>query len=200
MSEPIDWFRRPGADDPGTLNACYNALDRHVIRGRADEVALVADRDYSYSRLLTEASACAGALQALGVGVGDAVLLEGLPPLQQVVGTLACARLGAVAIDTAAGAAAQPALAVVGTLADATAGEAPVITVDETGELTWETAMTAGRTDPAACADVRADLPLRVAGGRPVPTGEHLLAVAASEVDDPVLGPLLAGGTLRLPA
>ena len=34
-STTIDWFRKP-ADSPadGTLNACYNALDRHVIRGR----------------------------------------------------------------------------------------------------------------------------------------------------------------------
>ena len=195
MSEPIDWFRRPGADDRGTLNACYNALDRHVIRGRADEVAMVADREYSYSRLLTETSACAGAMQAFGLAVGDEVLVLGLPPLQHVVVTLACARLGVVAVDAAPQ---PPAMAVVGTLADAPAGGAPVITADETGELTWETAMTAGRTDPAACADVPAGLPLRVVGGRPVPTAEHLLAVAAGEVDDPVLSPLLAGGTQRL--
>ena len=34
----VTWFRAPDGDDPGTLNACYNALDIHVIRGRADEV------------------------------------------------------------------------------------------------------------------------------------------------------------------
>jgi hypothetical protein len=37
----VSWFRAPADDDPGTLNACYDALDIHVIRGRAEEIALV---------------------------------------------------------------------------------------------------------------------------------------------------------------
>ena len=51
----IDWFTPPRAalDDNhppfyrwfpgGRLNVCYNALDRHVIRGRADQDALIYD-------------------------------------------------------------------------------------------------------------------------------------------------------------
>ena len=39
----VTWFRPPGGDDPGTLNACYNALDIHVIRGRADDDAVSLD-------------------------------------------------------------------------------------------------------------------------------------------------------------
>ena len=50
----IDWIHRPrdsgadgadpGTDPGGTLNLCFNALDRHVVRGLADEVALRVDR------------------------------------------------------------------------------------------------------------------------------------------------------------
>lgn len=196
MSEPIDWFRRPGAGDPGTLNACFNALDRHVVRGRADDLALLGDREYSYARLLTEVAAFAGAMRAFGVGIGQEVLVSGLPPLQDVVVSLACARLGVVLHGTPPPA---PALAVLGTLPAAPVGEAAVITADTSGELTWDAMMAAGRTDPAGCADVPAEAPLRVVGGRAVPTAEHLLAVAAGEADDAVLGPLLAGGTLTLP-
>ena len=38
---PVNWFRPPADGDPGTLNACYEALDIHVIRGRADDVAAI---------------------------------------------------------------------------------------------------------------------------------------------------------------
>ena len=51
----VDWFRKPERvlDDStppfyrwfpdGTLNTCFNALDRHVIRGAADRPALIHD-------------------------------------------------------------------------------------------------------------------------------------------------------------
>lgn len=192
----LAWFRRPSAGAPGTLNACFNALDRHVVHGRADDLAVVADRDYSYARLLTEVAALAGALRAFDLSLGHEVLVSGLPPLEHVLATLACARLGLVVHDTAPPA---PAMALLGTLPPGPVGEAPVITADASGDLTWDTAMTAGRTDPAACADVPADAPLRVVDGRPVPLAAHLAAVVSGEVDDDVLGPLLAGGTLHLP-
>lgn len=198
MSDPttaLAWFRLPSDTHPGTLNACYNAVDQHVIAGRADDVALVGDRDYSYARLLTEVAALAGALRALGVSAGDQVLVSDLPPVYDVLATLACARLGAVVHETAPPA---PVALIVGTV-PATPVAVPVITADDTGELPWETAMTAGRTDPAACHDVPGDAILRVVAGRPVPTAAYLSAVIAGEVDDPVLGPLLAGGTVHLP-
>ena len=90
------------------------------------------------------------------------------------------------------------ALAVVGTAGAHDLGAAPLITIDESGELDWPTAMRAGRTDPAGCAEVPGDAPLRVVDGIPVPTAEHLLAVAAGEVIDPVLTPLMAGETVAL--
>lgn len=195
-AETLAWFRRPSGGASGTLNACYHAVDRHVIRGLADDLAVVADRDYSYARLLTEVAAFAGALRAFDLSLGDEVLVGDLPPLQHVIVTLACARLGLVVHDTEPPA---PAMAVLGTLPDGPVGEAPVITIDATGEVTWQAAMVAGRTDPAACVDVPGDALLRVVDGVGVPVAAHLAAVASGAVMDPVLGPLLAGGTLHLP-
>jgi propionyl-CoA synthetase len=85
------------------MNTCFNALDRHVIAGRADQVALIYDspvtntiRKYTYRELLDEVSRFAGALKALGVGKGDTVIIY-MPMIPQaVISMLACARLGAV--------------------------------------------------------------------------------------------------------
>ena len=63
------------------LNTCFNALDRHVIRGAADRPALIHDsaddrraQTYTYAELLTEVAAFAGALRAMGVDKGDRVI------------------------------------------------------------------------------------------------------------------------------
>ncbi len=87
----------------GTLNTCYNALDRHVIAGRGDQAALIYDspvtgarRTYSYAQLLDDVAAFAGALRALGVEKGDRVVVY-MPMIPETVVTmLACARIGAV--------------------------------------------------------------------------------------------------------
>lgn len=180
----VDWFRKPGRlgqDDPGTLNACFNALDRHVIRGRADEVAAtLAGRDWTYAELLSEVGAFGGALCAFGVGVDDTVVVGRLPPFEEVVASLAVARLGAVrwyadraVHDLAVVAeAARPRVVVVATMIgvdlEVDLVETPVITVDESGELSWDTVRRAGQSDPAACADVRADAALAILDGRPI--------------------------------
>jgi propionyl-CoA synthetase len=91
------WF--PG----GLLNTCYNALDRHVIKGRADQAALIYDsavtgvsQTLTYAELLASVAAFAGGLRALGVGKGDRVVVY-MPMIPEaVVAMLACARLGAV--------------------------------------------------------------------------------------------------------
>jgi hypothetical protein len=191
----VIWFRPP-AGDAGTLNACYNAVDVHVIRGRAEQAALLdGERPLTFARLLTEVGAFAGVLQAFGVRMGDEVVVLDVPPLEDTVLQLACARVGAVLFREPSP---TPALAVVGTAGRHDLGAVPVITVDDSGELDWPTAMRAGRTDPAGCADVPGDAPLRVIDGTAVPTAEHLLAVAAGAVIDPVLTPLMAGETLAL--
>ena len=193
----VIWFRPP-AGDTGTLNACYNAVDIHVIRGRAEQVALLdGDRPLTFARLLTEVGALAGVLQAFGVGLGDEVVLIDAPPLEDTMVQLACARVGAVLLREPSP---TPALAVVGTASGHDFGAVPLITVDDTGELDWTTAMRAGRTDPAGCAEVPGDGLLRVIDGTPVPTAAHLLAVAAADVVDPVLTSLMAGEPLVLAA
>lgn len=111
----IDWFKKPTQvlDDstppryrwfPGaTLNTCYNALDRHVIRGAAERTAIIYDspiagtqKKISYAELLGEVGAFAGVLEQLGVAKGDRVVIY-MPMIPEaVVAMLACARLGAV--------------------------------------------------------------------------------------------------------
>ncbi|MEJ2274741.1 MAG: propionyl-CoA synthetase [Woeseiaceae bacterium] len=101
LSEPSPqiyrWF------EGGRLNTCYNALDRHVERGRGNQAAVIYDspvtdtkRSISYAELLTEVAQFAGALAAQGVTAGDRVILY-MPMIPQaIVAVLACARLGAV--------------------------------------------------------------------------------------------------------
>jgi hypothetical protein len=191
----VIWFRPP-AGDAGTLNACYNAVDIHVIRGRAEQVALLdGERPVTFARLLTEVGAFAGVLQAFGVRMGDEVVVLDVPPFEDTVLQLACARVGAVVFRELSP---TPGLAVVGSAGSHDVGAVPLITVDDSGELDWPTAMRAGRTDPAGCAEVPGDAPLRVVDGTAIATAAHLLAVAAGEVVDPVLTPLMAGETLAL--
>jgi propionyl-CoA synthetase len=86
-----------------TLNTCYNALDRHVVAGHADRVAVIYDsavtgtkQQISYAELLAEVAAFAGALRAHGVAKGDRVIIY-LPMIPEaVIAMLACARIGAV--------------------------------------------------------------------------------------------------------
>ncbi|HEX2705557.1 MAG TPA: AMP-binding protein, partial [Candidatus Lustribacter sp.] len=91
------WF--PGA----TLNTCYNALDRHVENGRADQVALHYDspvagvkRSYTYAEVLGEVRRLAGALAGAGVGKGDRVVVYMPMVPEAAFAMLACARLGAI--------------------------------------------------------------------------------------------------------
>ena len=87
----------------GEMNTCYNALDRHVEGGRADQVALIYDspvtdtiRKFTYKELLDLVSRFAGALKGLGVGKGDTVIIYMPMVPQATVAMLACARLGAI--------------------------------------------------------------------------------------------------------
>ena len=100
-----DWFTRPSATSTGTLNFAFNALDRHVVRGLADEPALLvpsapagARSFYSYADLLEQVAQLGGALRELGVTAGRTVVLALPVGPELVFGLLACARLGAVAV------------------------------------------------------------------------------------------------------
>ena len=87
----------------GRTNVCYNALDRHVEAGRAEQPALIyhsamtgARRTLTYRALTDETARFAGALAAQGVEYGDRVVIYMPMVPEAVVAMLACARLGAV--------------------------------------------------------------------------------------------------------
>ena len=93
----LSWFRKPGPGEPGSLNLCYNALDRHVIRGQAADAALItADSTRDFATLLQQVAELAGALAALGVKPGDQVGTRLADPADALLANLACDRLGAV--------------------------------------------------------------------------------------------------------
>ncbi len=114
-AKAIDWIKPPQkVFDPdmgvygrwfpdGTLNTCYNAVDRHVKNGRADQAALIYDipvtgmkRTFTYAQLLAEVNAVASVLKDFGVTKGDRVLAY-MPMIPEaVIGVLACARIGAI--------------------------------------------------------------------------------------------------------
>jgi propionyl-CoA synthetase len=87
----------------GKMNTCYNAVDRHVENGRADQTAIIYDSPVTntitkitYKELQTKVAAFAGGLASLGVVKGDTVVIY-MPMIPEAaVAMLACARLGAV--------------------------------------------------------------------------------------------------------
>jgi propionyl-CoA synthetase len=87
----------------GTLNTCFNAVDRHVRDGRGGQPALIYDspvtgsqRVLTYQGLRDEVARFAGVLQGLGVAAGDRVVIYMPMVPEAVVAMLACARIGAV--------------------------------------------------------------------------------------------------------
>jgi len=86
----------------GQTNLCYNAVDRH-LEARGEQLALVGistetgqTREISYRELHREVNTFAAALQALGVGTGDRVVIY-MPHIPEAaIAMLACARIGAV--------------------------------------------------------------------------------------------------------
>ena len=85
------------------MNTCYNAVDRHVEEGRADQAALIYDspitgkqRTFTYAELLNKVSRFAGVLRGLGVEKGDRVIIYMPMVPQAVIAILATSRIGAV--------------------------------------------------------------------------------------------------------
>ena len=85
----------------GSLNACANAVDRHVAAGLGERVAFhfvgePGDREsMTYGRLHEQVQRAANAMTELGVSAGDRVVLYLPNLLESVVAMLACARIGA---------------------------------------------------------------------------------------------------------
>ena len=85
----------------GSLNVSYNCVDRHVLAGKGDKVALHFEgepgdqRTVTYAQLLDEVQRFANVLKGLGVGKGDRVNIYLPMIVEAVVAMLACARIGA---------------------------------------------------------------------------------------------------------
>ena len=86
----------------GTLNACYNCIDRHLDT-KGDDVAIIWEGDdpnddakITYRELHERVSKFANALKALGAKKGDRITIY-MPMIPEAaISMLACARIGAV--------------------------------------------------------------------------------------------------------
>jgi len=112
-AENLHWFKKwskvlkwkaPHAQwfTGGKLNLSYNCLDRHVLEGRKNKVALFFEGEpgdtkvYTYGQLLDEVKKFANVLKYNGVKKGDRICIY-LPMIPEaVIAMLACARIGAV--------------------------------------------------------------------------------------------------------
>ncbi|MGL4748777.1 MAG: propionyl-CoA synthetase [Shewanella sp.] len=87
----------------GELNTCYNAIDRHVLAGRGEQIAIhyvspVTETEYSitYHELLAQVARLAGYLRTMGVTKGDRVVIYMPMVPETAYAMLACARIGAI--------------------------------------------------------------------------------------------------------
>jgi propionyl-CoA synthetase len=87
----------------GKLNTCFNALDRHVENGRADQIALIYDspvtntiKRFTYRELRDLTAHFSGVLTNQGVSKGDTVIIYMPMVPEAVIAMLACARIGAI--------------------------------------------------------------------------------------------------------
>jgi len=92
----IRWY------EDGTLNACYNCVDRH-LESKGDDVAIIWEGDdpgrdlkITYSELHERVCRFANTLKALGAKKGDRITIY-MPMIPDAaVSMLACARIGAI--------------------------------------------------------------------------------------------------------
>ena len=92
----IKWY------EDGTLNVCYNCVDRHLEK-RGDQVAIIwegddptVDEKITYRQLYERVCKFANVLKANGVQKGDRVTIY-LPMIPEAAyAMLACARIGAM--------------------------------------------------------------------------------------------------------
>ena len=100
----LDYSRPPFAKwfVGGETNLCHNAVDRH-LKDRAEQNALIfvstetdTEKTYSFRELHAEVNRCAAAMQSLGVGKGDRVLIYMPMIAEACFAILACARIGAI--------------------------------------------------------------------------------------------------------
>ena len=114
-ADAIDWVKKPSKAlfseraplyewfCDSEVNTCYNAVDRHVLNGRANQKAIIydspmTDTQYSitFSELLEKVATLAGALSTKGISKGDRVIIYMPMVPEGIIAMLACARIGAI--------------------------------------------------------------------------------------------------------
>ena len=115
QAEAIDWVRPPSRAlfannaplyewfKDAQVNTCWNAVDRHVLAGRGNQLAIIHDspithstKGITYKELQDRVASLAGALRAKGIEKGDRVIIY-MPMIPEALeAMLACARLGAI--------------------------------------------------------------------------------------------------------
>uniref|UniRef100_UPI0020C0AF22 acetate--CoA ligase n=1 Tax=Nocardia sputi TaxID=2943705 RepID=UPI0020C0AF22 len=98
----LDWSDAPVAKwfVGGKLNVAYNCVDRHVLDGHGDQVAIHWEgepgdsRAITYRELLDDVCRAANALTDLGLVAGDRVAIYMPMVPEAIIAMLACARLG----------------------------------------------------------------------------------------------------------
>ncbi|EAR24151.1 acetyl-coenzyme A synthetase [marine actinobacterium PHSC20C1] len=103
FTETLDWSTPPFAKwfADGELNVAYNCLDRHVLAGNGDRIAIHWEgepgdsRSITYAELTAEVKRAANAMAALGVTQGDVVAIYMPLVPEAVIAMLATVRLGA---------------------------------------------------------------------------------------------------------
>ncbi|HMF30023.1 MAG TPA: acetate--CoA ligase [Candidatus Lokiarchaeia archaeon] len=113
--DKVFWYKKPDQilDDSnppfyrwfvgGVTNMCYNAVDRWVNEGKADQPAYIwvsaelgTDKTITYGELQTEVIKFASVLKNSGVEKGDRVIIY-LPMIPEAcIAALACVRIGAI--------------------------------------------------------------------------------------------------------
>ncbi|MDJ0113930.1 AMP-binding protein, partial [Rhodococcus erythropolis] len=98
-TDVLDWTDAPVAKwfVGGKLNVAYNCVDRHVLAGNGDRVAIAFEgepgdsRNLTYNDLLAEVSRAANTFTDLGLVAGDRVAIY-MPMIPEAIVTmLACA-------------------------------------------------------------------------------------------------------------
>ena len=92
-----EWF------SDGVMNTCYNAVDKNILEGRGDQVAIYYDSPITnskskltYNELKFKVEEFAGALNKYNISKGDRVIVY-MPMIPEaIIAVLAIARIGAV--------------------------------------------------------------------------------------------------------
>lgn len=169
------------------MNLCFLALDLPVVRGAANEIAVVhGTARVDFATMLERSAALGGAMCGLGIAPGHGVgaLLE--DPLDGLLLLLACARIGAAYVELPPAAAPeavdahQPRLVALNRPV-AFGRHTPAVCLvrgfppaDERRDLDWDLALRAGRTDPAPSVELPPAATAFVVDGTAVSVGDAL--------------------------